>query len=157
MSERVVFRDRNGRELTTRDLEGFTGQVRWEVVGDTAVPAEAVRLHNEGREAGGRGDHVRALALFDQARAAAPARPYPLYDAAFTFLMQDEPGKAAELYARVDRMAPRGFFTCKTSLDILRRELAGELFPGFSKAYALLEWDERARKRAILEGIAAKY
>jgi hypothetical protein len=33
---------------------------------------------------------------------------------------------AEQYYAHVDRLAPRGFFTCKTSLDGLRRELAGE-------------------------------
>jgi tetratricopeptide (TPR) repeat protein len=157
VAERLVFRDAAGRELTARDLEGFTGAVRWEIIGAGAVPQQAARLHQDARQAGSRGDYARALALLDQARALAPDWPYPVYDAAFTYLLQGETAKAEELYAHVDAMAPRGFFTCKTTLDMLRRESAGELFPGFSKAYATLEWLDRPRKKAILEGITSKY
>jgi hypothetical protein len=114
-------------------------------------------LHKQARAAGGRGDYALALTLLDQARALAPGWPYPVYDAAFTCLLQGDPAKAAELYAEVDAMAPRGFFTCKTSMDCLRRERAGELFPGFCQAYATLEWTDKARKKAILEGIVARY
>src|SRR4030095_7700715 len=61
-------------------------------------------------------------------------------------------------YAEVDRMAPRGFLTAKTSLDCLRRERAGVLFPGFCNAFASLEWmDDKAEKRALLEGIVEKF
>jgi hypothetical protein len=49
-----------------------------------------------------------------------------VYDAAFTYLLQGDAVRAEQYYAHVDRLAPRGFFTCKTSLDGLRRELAGE-------------------------------
>ena len=52
----------------------------------------------------------------------APDWPYPVYDAAFTYLLQGDSLKAEERYAEVDRMAPRGFFTAKTSLDCLRRD-----------------------------------
>jgi len=157
VAERLIFRDTSGRELTLRDLEGFTGRVRWEIIGSAAVSQEAVRLHQEAREAGGQGDYARALTLLDQAQALAPAWPYPVYDAAFTYLLQDETAKAEELYAQVDQMAPRGFFTCKTTLDILWRERAGELFPGFGKAYATLEWLGQPRRKALLEGITVEY
>jgi tetratricopeptide (TPR) repeat protein len=153
-----VFRDTTGRELTTADLAGFTGQVRWEVVGADAVPPEAAHLHRQARQAGERGDYDRALRLLEQAHRLAPEWPYPLYDAAFTYLLQDDAVQAERYYARADRLAPRGFFTCKTSLASLRRELAGELPAGFCKAYATLEWvRDPAEKRAILEGIVGGF
>lgn len=157
MAERLVFRDAVGRELTARDLEGYTGRVRWEVIGADDVPLQASRLHQDAREAGGRGDYARALDLLDQARDLAPRWPYPVYDAAFTYLLLGEPGMAEELYEHVDEMAPRGFFTCKTSLDTLRRERAGELFPGFARAYATTEWMAPREKKKLLAGIVDKF
>jgi tetratricopeptide (TPR) repeat protein len=155
--ERVVFTDAAGRQLTTADLEGFTGRVRWEIVGGDPVPAQATALLEQARAAGGQGDLVLALTLLDQARALAPGWPYPVYDAAYIHLLQGNAAQAEELYAVVDTMAPRGFYTCKTSLDCLRRERAGGLFPGFCRAYATLEWLDQAWKKTILERIVARY
>ena len=157
MSERLVFRDAAGRELTAADLTGYTGQVRWEVIGAYDVPPRAGQLHREAREAGRRGDYARALDLLDQAWDLAPQWPYPVYDAAFTYLLLDEPGAAQEMYERVDEMAPRGYFTCKASLDTLRRERAGELFRGFAKAYAATEWMDPREKKRLLTGIVDKF
>ncbi len=157
MAERLVFRDITGRALTDRDLEGYAGRVRWEVIGAQDVPQQASVLHQQAREAGGRAEYARALDLLDQARDLAPEWPYPVYDAAFTYLLLGEPGKAEELYERVDQMAPRGYFTCKTSLDLLRRERDGELFPGFAQAYAATEWMEPGQKRRLLTGIVEKF
>ncbi|WP_437736377.1 tetratricopeptide repeat protein [Sorangium sp. So ce1335] len=158
MGARLIFKDAAGRELTTKDLEGVSGKVRWELIGADAIPPEASRLHQEAREAGGRGEHARALEMLDRAHALAPGWPYPVYDAAFTYLLMGDSAKAEERYAEVDRMAPRGFFTAKRSLDCLRRERTGALPPGFCKAFALLEWmEDKAQKKAILEGIVAKY
>jgi len=152
-----VFRDAAGRELRTGDLKGYTGQVRWEVIGARDVPERARALHQEARQAGGRGDYARALDLLDQAWDLAPQWPYPAYDAAFTYVLVDEPGLAEELYAQVDEMAPRGFFTCKASLDTLRRERAGELFTGFAKAYAATEWMAPQQQKKLLAGIVEMF
>jgi tetratricopeptide (TPR) repeat protein len=157
VTERLVFRDAAGRELTLDDLRGFTGRFRWEVIGAEDASAQARQLHQEGRGAGAAGDYARALDLFDQARDLAPRWPYPVYDAAFTYLLLGEPAMAEELYDRVDQMAPRGFFTCKASLDTLRRERAGELFPGFARAYATTERMDPQRKKQLLTGITAKF
>jgi hypothetical protein len=64
---------------------------------------------------------------------------------------------AQDLYERVDQMAPRGYFTCKTSLDTLRRERAGELFPGFAKDYAAIEWMNIAGKQRVLPNIVRRF
>lgn len=131
--------------------------MRWEVIGADDVPPQASQLHQDARKAGGRGDYARALDLLDQARDLAPRWPYPVYDTAFTYLLLGEPAMAEESYERVDEMAPRGFFTCKTSLDTLRRERAGELFPGFARAYATTEWMAPAEKKGLLAGIVDKF
>ncbi len=160
MSEkpRLIFRDSQGRSLSLDDLEGLTGQVRWEVVAaDTATP-EARLLHEQGRILGSRGEHRLALELLERAHALAPAWPYPVYDAAFTYVLMGDAKRAAALYAKVDAMAPRGFCTAKTSLHILTRELRGELPEGFCRAFVMLEWmDDPLQKRAILQSIVARY
>jgi tetratricopeptide (TPR) repeat protein len=153
---RLVFRDASGRELTMHDLEGVSGTVNWELVGGDAVPAAARRLHEQARGAGERGDYDRAIALLEQARAAAPAWPYPVYDEAYTYELKDDPAKAESLYAEVDRLAPRGFFTAKTSLDCLRREHGGALPAGLCKAYAMTEFLRPAEQQAALEALVAK-
>jgi tetratricopeptide (TPR) repeat protein len=158
MDARLVFRDMEGRELTTDDLEGISGKLRFEVIGARSLPAEASRLHTEARRAGERGDYTRALDLLEQAHRLAPDWPYPVYDKAFTYLLLGDSIKAEEHYAEVDRMAPRGFFTAKTSLDCLRREHAGDLPPGFCQAFATFEsMDDRAKKKALLESIVEKF
>jgi tetratricopeptide (TPR) repeat protein len=158
MSPRVVFKDASGRELTATDLEGVSGTVRWEVIGAGSVTPEASRLHTEGRAAGSRGDYARALELLNRAHELAPGWPYPVYDAAFSYLLQGDSVKAEERYAEVDRMSPRGFFTAKASLDCLRRERAGTLPPRFCMAFATLEFmEDKAKKKAMLEQIVAKF
>ncbi|MFD7642602.1 hypothetical protein ACFV4P_18295 [Kitasatospora sp. NPDC059795] len=158
MAGQVVFRDAMGRELTEEDLAGVTGRVSWEPAGGGDVPERARELHRRGREAGERGEYEEALALLEQAQDLAPNWPHPSYDAAFTVLLQGDAARAEELYAGVDRLAPRGFFTCKTTLDLLRRELRGELFDGFSRAFVQLEWvEDPAQKRGLLLGIAERY
>ena len=157
VADPLVFRDGAGRELTVGDLMGYTGQGRWEAVDAEEAPPEARRLQQEARAAGGRGDYGRALDLLDQARDLAPNWPFPVYDAAFTYLLLDEPRMAEELYRRVDKMAPRGYFTCKSYLDMLGRERAGELPPGFARAYANVDWMDPLEKRRFLGGIVDKY
>ena len=158
MTARIVYRNAAGQMLTTDDLRGTTGAVDWQIVGGQHVPNEARRLHQQAREAGGQGDYERAFRLLDQAHALAPAWPFPSYDAAFTALLNGDTARAEELYEQVDRLAPRGFFTCKTTLDMLRRERAGMLFPGFSKAFIQLEWlTDRVKKTAVLQGIVQRY
>jgi len=156
--DRLVFTDTTGRTLTTRDLQGATGRVQWATVGSESVPTEARHLHQKARIAGTRGDSRRALELLERARALAPGWPYPVYDAACTYLLQGDSGTAERLYAEVDRLAPRGFLACQTALYGLRRERTGELPAGFCRTFATLEWhDDLPRKKAILEGIVEKY
>lgn len=125
---------------------------------EISVPLAAKELHNEGRMAGARGDYDRAARLLERAHELAPDWPYPIYDMAFTYLCLDRVEHAADLYAEVDRIAPDGFYTCKSSLHTVRRELDGDLPPGFSKAFAALEWlPDKERKKAILTGMTRKF
>src|SRR5689334_19402334 len=97
----IVFRDAAGRELTRDDLHGLSSTGRWELIGAESVPAEASRLHIQAREAGGRGDYPQALNLLEEAHRLAPDWPYPVYDTAFTYLLQGDSAKAEKQYAEV--------------------------------------------------------
>jgi tetratricopeptide (TPR) repeat protein len=157
-SVKIVFKDAAGRELSERDLDGASGKVNWEVVGGAAVPDAARQLHEAGRAAGGKGEYDSALDLFNQASKLAPAWPYPLYEAAFTYLQKHDNARAEAYYEKVEALAPRGFFTAKTSLYCLRRERLGTVGPGFCFAFERLEWlDDAAKKRGLLQGIVEKY
>jgi hypothetical protein len=64
------------------------------------------------------------------------------------------PGRRSRFWAR----SRTGFFTGKTTLDCLRRERAGALPAGFTRAFVTLEWlDDRPKKKAILEDIVRRY
>jgi tetratricopeptide (TPR) repeat protein len=122
-----------------------------------SIADEAQALHQQGREAGGAGDTQRALALFARAYELAPDWAYPPYDMAFTYVLNGRLDEAEKWYTVVDTIEPRGFFTAKTSLDIIRREQRGELFAGFAKAYAMLEWAPEHQQRQAFAQIAARY
>ena len=150
----VVFRNANGQQLSDADLADGTGNFDWSILGGENVPAHAQELHQQGRAEGQKGNYAQALDLLRQASVEAPVWPYPVYDAAFTYLLEGDAETADRYYQRVDQMAPRGFFTTKTALDCLRRERSGDLKPGMYKAQVSLEWeDDKAKKRSILEQV----
>lgn len=153
----IIFRDDEGRELTREELENFSGKATWQVVGVGTVPHKAGRLHEAGREAGQAEDFKRALALFDEAARVAPAWPYPLYDAAFTYLMLKDFDRALEYYERVDAMEPGGFFMVKTAVHTLRRERRGELPSGTYLLYISIEWQrDRDAVFEIIDALLSK-
>ncbi len=152
----LVLRGDDGGELKVDDLDGVTGKVDWAIVGAATVPAEARALHDQGRAAGGKGEYPKSIELLRAASEKAPDWPYPVYDLAYTYQLQGDDVKAEETYLRVEKLAPRGFFTAKTSLDCLRRQRAGTLPTGFCKSFALLEFMEPAQQKEALQGIVEK-
>ena len=48
----VIFRAADGRTLTLEELRDVTGTFRYEIIGNTNVPAEAESLHKKARQAG---------------------------------------------------------------------------------------------------------
>jgi tetratricopeptide (TPR) repeat protein len=152
--QRVVFHSSNGRQLTESDIATATEKFDWAAIGSENISERARELHTAGRAEGQKGNYVRALELFKQASEEAPAWPYPVYDAAFTYLLQGDAANADRCYEQVDKMAPRGFFTAKTAVDCLRRERSGDVIPGTYKAFVALEWmDNDRKKQAVLEQI----
>jgi len=147
LSDQIIFKDAQGRVLRMSDLKGASGSVDWEVRAGKPVPEEAARLHEKGRAAGRQGDSEAALGLFREASEIAPDWPYPVYDAAFTHLLQQDFEKAYELYRTVDAMAPRGFFTAKTAVDVLGKEMRGELPAGIYLFHVSLEWETDPAKK----------
>jgi tetratricopeptide (TPR) repeat protein len=154
----VVFKSADGRELTVNDLRGAEETVRPEMKVPAGVPREAEELHQLARQAGSRNELDKAIELLERAHKLAPGWAYPVYDAAFTHLLKGDVARAEAKYAEVDRMAPRGFFSTKTSLDCLRREREGKLQAGFCKEFVALETvSSAAQKRAILQGMVERF
>jgi tetratricopeptide (TPR) repeat protein len=151
-THRLIYRDKNGRELTEANLANATGVLNWNIIGSHKVSQKALELHSQARRAGGSGDYKKALELLAQASKEAPEWPYPLYDAAYTYLLMGQPNEALESYEVVNKMAPRGFFTVQTAVHSLRLEKAKELQPGTYKQYVMLERvEDPVEKRALLE------
>jgi tetratricopeptide (TPR) repeat protein len=148
--DRLVFRDAQGRLMTPEEIQVATGSLQYEFRAVDSVPMEATTLHQEGREAGARGDYDQALALFTKAAELAPSWPYPVYDRAYTHLLMKDFDAALADYRRTSEMAPRGFFTTLTAVQTLSREQRGDLPAGLYLAYLKLEPITDAKERLFL-------
>lgn len=142
----IVFRDGDGRVLKRSDLDKADGRFSWELPSSTPVSQAARDAHVLGRAAGQRGENRAALSHFATASKLAPRWPYPVYDAAFTCLLQKDFDAAYRHYQRVDVLAPRGFFTAKTAVHSLRMEREGRLAQGTYLRYLALEWETDRNK-----------
>ena len=145
----VAFRDEHGRTLSLDELRVASGTVKWEVRHSAPVPPDVKRLHEEGRAAGARGDYQVAASLFTRAAELAPTWPYPVYDLAYTRLLQDDFTAALTNYRKTLELAPGGFFTAEVAVDTLARESAGEFPNGLYAAFAMLEHMPRERRSEI--------
>src|SRR5262245_44938227 len=122
------------------------------------VPPAASALHNQGREAGAKGQYDLAVALLTKAAELAPSWPYPIYDRAYTHLLMKDSAAALADYERVEAIYPPGFFTAPTAVDILRREQKGEFPPGLYLAYTMLETvSDKATRRSLVQQFVEKY
>lgn len=149
--DRLVVRDKDGRELTNDEIESASGSFDFEIHGKGNVPEQAEELHQQARRAGAARDYEKAIELLSQAQAIAPDWPYPTYDTAFTYLLMKDYAKAREYYAKTVQMSPRGYFTAITALNALDREANGELPEGTYAAYLALEWlNDDAQKRKVV-------
>jgi tetratricopeptide (TPR) repeat protein len=154
----VVFKDKDGKILTAADLQNVTGSVEWEIGDDEKIPEEARALHEEGRAFGQKGEFVKAAAALERASQVAPDWPHPVYDLAYTRLLEGKFDEALAGYARVDQMAPRGFFTTKTALWTLEREKSGQYLRGTYLAYLSIEWAKtESEKRDIAKKLVEKF
>lgn len=166
----VILTLPDGRKLTVEDLKGLvgtvnfrdgkllevTGKVQYEIIGTGSISPAAASLHQEGREAGGRGDYKAAITLFEQASELAPKWPYPLYDKAYTHLLMHDFDVARTCYRGTLELSPRGYFTAITALHTLNREWNGDIPRGTYLRYLSLEWiaDEAEKEAAIRELVA---
>lgn len=147
----IVFRGADGRSITLEDLKAVgDGTFRYEVLGAADVLAEARALHQRGREAGARGEFRMAITLLTSASELAPQWPYPVYDRAYTYTLMLDFEAARGDYQKTVALAPRGFFTAITALDILTRERDGEFPPGTYLAYLSLEWGHGRSERVAM-------
>jgi len=128
-------------------LLDVTGTIRYEIIGKGSIPRAAEALHQQAREAGGRGEYEKAIELLERASELSPEWPYPVYDRAFTHMLMNDFDAARTNYQKTLELSPRGFFAAITALHTLNRERNGDLPVGTYLAYVSLEWMKDAAKR----------
>ena len=153
----VVFVDEHGQTLTPEELPKARGTVKWEMRGGGKPHPDADRLRNEGRAAGTRGDHAQAIGLFTQAAELDPKWPAPMFDRAFTHLLEQDFDAALADYRKTIELSPRGYFVAAQAADMLTREAAGEFPRGLYLSFALLEQMPREEQQSILEQLVEKF
>ncbi|MHA1977943.1 MAG: tetratricopeptide repeat protein [Candidatus Hodarchaeales archaeon] len=144
----IIFKDGQGNIIKREDLLNMTGKTNYEIIGIENISQRAKELHQKARVYGQSGNYAKAIELLEEAHRAAPKWPYPLYDLAFTYLLKQDFRNAFLNYEKVDKLAPKGFFTSKVALYTLKKERRGELPQGMYLAYLQLEWiDDPKEKR----------
>ena len=155
---RIEFTDSNGNKISKEELATSTGRFNYEIYGIEGVSDLAKSLHNQARQFGQTGDYKNAIEKLTQANKEAPNWPYPLYDLAYTYLLQDDYENALKYYQLTDKIAPKGFYTSKTALHTLEREKKGELQKGLYKSYLSLEWmNNPTEKKEMIKLLVAKF
>jgi len=123
---------------------------------DISEHAEA--LHKKGQELVRNGQYTQAISVLEDAAKIAPQWAYPPYDIAFSYLLQQQFDQALAYYKQTDDLEPDGFYTTKTAIWGLEKEISGVYPPGLYLAYAQVEWiREKDRKLAILKDISQKF
>lgn len=146
----------DGSPLSWDALQSYNGNLRWEVVNEKAETARGRELLEKGRKAGAAGDYATAIELFDEAHDNAPGWEYPVYEAAYTYLLMGNDEKSQEYYRRVNKLAPNGFFNTQQAIVCLQRELDGDVERGTYRRLVLLDRANPSTARLVARGIVAK-
>lgn len=153
----IIFEDEQGNRITRDDLTNVTGSVDFSLIGRESIPFEAIEMHQRARQEGQYGRYAQAIDLLTKTSQLAPKWPYPLYDMAYTYLLQKEYEQALTYYRLTNRLEPRGFFTCKTAIYALEGETEGRFPKGQYLHYLGIEWtDDEDEKLAIAREITQK-
>jgi len=157
LANEIVFKhSTTGKILTKEDLKGFSGTGSWEIVSENTVSKLAMEHHQKGRALGQQGEYEKSLEFLVKASIADPKWAYPIYDMAYTNMLMNNFDRALELYQKVNKMEPRGFFTTKTAIYTLKGEKDGIFPKGLYMAYLSLEWMEPDKKAKSVFNLVTK-
>ncbi|MFN8578960.1 MAG: tetratricopeptide repeat protein [Candidatus Sericytochromatia bacterium] len=154
----IIFYDSSGNKISKEELKTATGKFNFEIYGMEGVSTLAKSLHNEARQYGQNGNYKKSIELLLKAHSEAKNWPYPLYDLAYTYLLQDDFDNALKYYKLTDKLAPKGFYTSKTALFTLENEKRGIFKKGLYKTYLSLEWaDNQSEKFKLTKYLTEKF
>jgi len=157
-SSSLIFEDAEGNQILMSDIEGATGKYNWQLMEQKDIAPEAKQMHQEARKYGGKGEYDLAIGKLKQAHQLAPDWAYPVYDLAYTYLLQKDFANALKYYEMTDEMAPRGFFTAKTAYWSLKHEQEGNFQEGLYLAFMQIEWmNSDEEKLQVARAITAKF
>lgn len=157
-ASQLVFTNNKGDTISQEELSQATGTYNFELYGTEGVSKKARDLMTTGRKQGMTGDYANALKTLEEAHTEAPAWPYPPYEMAYTYLLQDDYPNALKYYQLTDQLAPRGFYTCKTALHTLKREEKGTFPRGLYKSYLSFESIQgKGQKKKLFKTMTRQY
>lgn len=143
----IIFEDKQGNYIMRDDLSQISKSVDFSLIAKETIPLKARELHQQARQEGQYGNYKRAIELLKQTHLMIPQWPHPLYDMAFTYLLQKEYTKALRYYHQTNCLEPRGFFACKVAIYALEGELKGVFPPGLYLAYLRIDWTNNVREK----------
>ncbi|WP_442265152.1 tetratricopeptide repeat protein [Tenacibaculum sp. ZS6-P6] len=144
----IKFTDQQGNEISKEELSQATGRYNYAIYSIDKSSDKAKELHQKAREYGQKGDYTEAVSHLEEAIQDSPEWAYPYYDLAYTYLLNDDFENALKYYELTDKVAPNGFFTSKTAVDVLRKEKTGVFTEGLYKNYIALEWIDNPQEKA---------
>jgi len=157
-NDNLIFKDDKGNQILLSDLEGVTGTYNWQIMDDKTISNEAQQLHQEARQHGGKGEYKLSIKKLKKANELAPDWAYPVYDLAYTYLLQEDYANALKYYKITDEMEPKGFFTAKTAYWCLKKEKEGTFQEGLYLAFMQIEWmNSDEEKLQMANAIVGKY
>jgi tetratricopeptide (TPR) repeat protein len=156
--ENIVFKGEKGNVITKEDLKNVSGTVNWEIMQNEDIPQKALQLHEEARSLGSQGNYELGAEKLLEAHEIAPNWAYPIYDLAYTCLLQKDFENALKYYKQTNEIEPRGFFTAKTAYWSLKNEAAGVFPEGLYLGFTSLEWiDSDEEKIEVAKTIVDKF
>ena len=156
--DNIVFKDEQGNVITKEDLKNATGTVNWEIMQNKDIPQKALQLHEEARILGSQGNYTEGVEKLLEAHKMAPNWAYPIYDLAYTYLLQKDFENALKYYEQTNEIEPRGFFTAKTAYWSLKKEAEGVFPKGLYLGFISLEWmNSEEEKIGMAKGIVDQF
>jgi len=149
-----VFTDSNDKPTDSFDPDGM----KWFYIDNIQMSKKVKRLYKEGIEDSVNGRYEESISKLIACITEQTNIPTLYYDLAYTYVLFNKPQEALEIYEKLDEITPTGYALTKTYIHMLKKEIKGELAPGFTLFYTRIEdMDKTVEKVSILKDLIEAY